>query len=486
MSIFVPPSPFAAPSADALRTGAGRADALDLLRGVAILLMVLSGAVPYGTLPAWMYHAQVPPPLHVHNADLPGLTWVDLVFPFFLFALGAALPLAMEKRLASGVSVRDLLIQNTVRALRLFAFAIALQHVRPGVLSGEPTTQTYVAALTGFALLWAMFLRVPRGWPGWTLPAFRVVGWGGMALLLGLWPYPDPARPSPGTFDIILVLLAVMVLVGGPLYLLTRERPAWRWGALVLLAAFILGASEPGPIADLHDARVLGGLLSLYYLKYLFIVVPGMVAGDALLRWMQSGASGPTVLNRGSALGLIANGIVIQVVVCIGLLGRWELWQLIAISAAIWAAGWSALNADTTRAPSATLLRTLWGWGGFWLLVGLLIEPYQGGIKKDWSTFSYYFVTSGLAFLLLAALHALVDRFGVRMKLIGASGANPMIAYVAMANLVVPIIGLTGIAGLIGSWNPSPWMGALIGLGWTLVVALMAWAATARGLFWRT
>ncbi len=301
-----------------------------------------------------------------------------------------------------------------------------------------------------------------------------------------LWPYADPSRPSLGTFDIILVLLAVMVLVGGPLYLLTRNRPAWRWGALVLLAAFILGAREPGPLADLHDARLLGGLFSLYYLKYLFLVVPGMVAGEALLRWMHSGASGPTVLNRGSAWGLIANGIVIQAVVCIGLLDRWELWQLIALSAAMWSAGWSALRADTTRSPSTTLLRTLWGWGGFWLLVGLLIEPYEGGIKKDWSTFSYYFVTSGLAFLLLAALHALVDRFGVRMRLIAASGANPMIAYAGLANFVVPIIGLTGIASLIDAWNPSPWTGALIGLGWTLVVALMAWCGDARGLFWRT
>jgi hypothetical protein len=39
-----------------------RADALDALRGLAVLAMVLSGTIARKTLPAWMYHAQLPPP----------------------------------------------------------------------------------------------------------------------------------------------------------------------------------------------------------------------------------------------------------------------------------------------------------------------------------------------------------------------------------------------------------------------------------------
>ncbi|HLO52557.1 MAG TPA: DUF5009 domain-containing protein, partial [Kamptonema sp.] len=38
-----------------------RADALDALRGIAVLAMVLSGTIARKTLPAWMYHAQEPP-----------------------------------------------------------------------------------------------------------------------------------------------------------------------------------------------------------------------------------------------------------------------------------------------------------------------------------------------------------------------------------------------------------------------------------------
>lgn len=29
-----------------------------------------------------MSHAQTPPPDHIFNPEIPGITWVDLVFPF--------------------------------------------------------------------------------------------------------------------------------------------------------------------------------------------------------------------------------------------------------------------------------------------------------------------------------------------------------------------------------------------------------------------
>lgn len=59
---------------------------LDALRGYAIFTMILSGSIAHGgILPPWMFHAQVPPPNHQFNPNLPGITWVDLVFPFLFF-----------------------------------------------------------------------------------------------------------------------------------------------------------------------------------------------------------------------------------------------------------------------------------------------------------------------------------------------------------------------------------------------------------------
>lgn len=66
-----------------------RALALDALRGYAIITMVLSATIVTHVLPGWMSHAQTPPPDHVFNPLLPGITWVDLVFPFFPVRYGS-------------------------------------------------------------------------------------------------------------------------------------------------------------------------------------------------------------------------------------------------------------------------------------------------------------------------------------------------------------------------------------------------------------
>ncbi len=81
-----------------LNTQPKRAFALDALRGYAIVTMILSATIAGGILPGWMYHMQSPPPTHKYIIELAGITWVDLVFPFFLFAMGAAFPFSVRKR----------------------------------------------------------------------------------------------------------------------------------------------------------------------------------------------------------------------------------------------------------------------------------------------------------------------------------------------------------------------------------------------------
>jgi len=46
-----------------------------------------------------------------------------------------------------------------------------------------------------------------------------------------------------------------------------------------------------------------------------------------------------------------------------------------------------------------------------------------------------------------------------------------MVAYVAFMNLLLPLLALTGLAGLIAEYTASPWIGALRGLIYTLIVA---------------
>ena len=105
---------------------ANRALALDALRGLAILAMLLSGQLPFNqnALPSWMYHAQEPPPTFEWIGTLPGISWVDLVFPLFLFAMGAAFPLALSRRMENKTPTWKLLAFVLERGFLLGFFAL--------------------------------------------------------------------------------------------------------------------------------------------------------------------------------------------------------------------------------------------------------------------------------------------------------------------------------------------------------------------------
>jgi predicted acyltransferase len=98
-----------------------RLNEIDLLRGFAVIGMVFSGILPFnGALPAWMYHAQVPPPKHIFDPTLAGLTWVDLVFPFFLFSMGAVIPAVLPQTIEKE-GIKNTFLQFFKRFLLLLA-----------------------------------------------------------------------------------------------------------------------------------------------------------------------------------------------------------------------------------------------------------------------------------------------------------------------------------------------------------------------------
>lgn len=99
---------------DSLSPMKGRLVSLDVFRGVTIVGMILVNNP--GT---W---AHVHPPLQ--HAEWHGWTPTDLIFPFFLFIVGVAIPLAYTKRLAQGVSRPTLVRKAGVRAAVLFGIGL--------------------------------------------------------------------------------------------------------------------------------------------------------------------------------------------------------------------------------------------------------------------------------------------------------------------------------------------------------------------------
>ncbi len=114
---------------------AGRLISLDVFRGLTIAGMVLVNN-------AGNWNAVYPPLLH---AQWHGWTPTDLIFPFFVFIVGVAIPLAFEKRKAAGGVQRDLYLKIFRRTAVIFGLGLMLNafpytmdklaHLRiPGVL----------------------------------------------------------------------------------------------------------------------------------------------------------------------------------------------------------------------------------------------------------------------------------------------------------------------------------------------------------------
>jgi predicted acyltransferase len=485
------PSPTQSEAAPAQPSVRRRADALDALRGFAILTMVLSGVIPWHVLPDWMYHAQLPPPLNKFDPSVPGITWVDLVFPFFLFAMGASMPLALGRRMARGEPWWKLAWYVGHRGILLGLFAIYHQHIQPWTLRKDPTTSTWLVSLAGFLLLFPALSRLPGTWPTWRRAAIRTVGWvGAIALMASLPRLGQDITFSVTRNNIILVVLTNMAVFGSAAWLLTQRNQGARLLLLVPLLGLRLAHAEPGWVHAVWEWSPIPWMYKLYYLQYLFIVIPGTIAGDILRDWLDGRSAAP-VDRRGTALDHLRH--VAIVCLCVGMVvlmlaGLHSRWLPGTILVGLAGCGLGSLLFRRAETATGVLLRRLYAWGACWLVLGLIFEPYEGGIKKDHATMSYYFVTSGLACFTLIAFTVIIDVWQGRrwMRLLIDNGQNPMIAYAGSGAFMAPLLNLTGLEGLLVRGLHTPWLGFLRGCIKTFLLALFVSLCTRLRVFWRT
>src|SRR5690606_5340753 len=193
---------------------------IDLLRGLAIIGMVLAAVIPWTTnFPGWTYVSQVGPPDFKFNPENPGSTWVDLVFPFFLFAMGAAFPLALRNKLANK-QYRVISSGLLRRGLLLVFFAITLAYLTPENLSG-PKWLNYATSLLTFFSFFLVFMRFEGG--RFRRYGLQLLGF----LVIGLLIYYH-SETLGNTFDksknnIIILVLANMAVFGSVFWLLTAN-----------------------------------------------------------------------------------------------------------------------------------------------------------------------------------------------------------------------------------------------------------------------
>lgn len=463
-----------------------RADSIDLLRGLAIVGMVLSGQMLWHSdLPAWMFHAQLPPPDFRFDPGVPGITWVDLVFPFFLFSMGAAFPLALRRKLETkGESVAAVVLGIVQRWALLVLFAIALANLRPGVLGVLPEWAAALVQLAAWGCFGALFLRLDR-LSNRQNRTMHACGLAGLLLLMAGAKWPGGANVSVHNSDIIILVLANMALAGSLAWLATRDSIRARLGVLALLVAVRLGTDVDGSWNQaLWNWSPAPWLFRFDYLKYLCIILPGTIAGELFWQRMQQPAepAGEPAPPRAAAIATL--GMLLIATNMWGLFTR-HLAVNLAASVALGLALRAVLRRNDT--PTGLLHRRLFDWGLFWLVLGLCLETFEGGIKKDHATLSYFFVTSGLASTVLVAADTAMRRWGVRFGALVKCGRNPMVAYTAAGFLLMPLLTLTCTAPWLQRLAElGPWMGVVRGAIVTAAVMGIAILCTNRRLFWRT
>ncbi|MFN5135778.1 MAG: DUF5009 domain-containing protein [Chitinophagaceae bacterium] len=465
-----------------------RNESLDALRGFAILTMILSGAIAYGdVLPAWMFHAQVPPPVHKFDPTIPGITWVDLVFPFFLFSMGAAIPLSLKKHIKNNKGFLFVLGMALKRFLLLAFFALFSQHMKAWVIADAPTTVDHLLSLLAFVLLFFQFYENKNEKLKTVFLIAKLISFA-VALFL-LWKLPFWGGKGFDFYrsDIIIMVLANMALFGTVIYYLTADKPLLRIGLLPFIMAVFLAAKEPagGWAKELFQFNAIGDfkfdwLYKFYFLKYLFIIIPGTVAGEMMMREVNSEKS---IVNKKTENLLLLISVTLVIVNLYGLFTRLLFVNLIA-SSALCAAAMYLLKQSTKE----NLYKQLATAGMYLLLLGLFFEAYEGGIKKDLSTYSYYFVTSGLAFYTLTAFSVMAKRSFLSSvsTYLSLNGKNPMVAYVAGNLVLLPLLNLTQTKAYWDAMHQNFFMGLMKGVVFTGIVSLITIFFVKRKWFWKT
>lgn len=453
-----------------------RVVSIDVLRGIAIFGMILCGQIGWHSgLPAWMFHAQLPPPDYVFNPEVRGMTWVDLVFPFFLFSMGAAFPFAMNKKISKGAGKGEIVFGLLKRWLTLMVFSLVAGNAYRIPSAG---ISPVLANLMTIAVWGALFLaltrfRFKKDAANTAMNLAGVLLIAGIGLTISLLPGGKISREYS---DVIIMILGYVSLFGGLIWLLTRNSHKARWSIFGIILAIKAAASyRPEIFSSMPSLQGMEWIFSFSFLQYLLIAIPGSVAGDMILARKNER---PTENGKGS---ITAAAICLIALV-------FQLWGLFTRHI--------AADAAFTLCAAAVLFLTyrrksLWtdiaATGFILLIAGILFDPIDGGIRKDYCNISYLLVTSGMAMIATGVLVFLETAYGMRFKALSECGQNPMIAYTVTGFITLPVLSLTRLTPVIDRLAyGSPVMGICRGLLLTFIMMGVTVFFTRKRLFWKS
>jgi predicted acyltransferase len=132
------------------------------------------------------------------------------------------------------------------------------------------------------------------------------------------------------------------------------------------------------------------------------------------------------------------------------------------------------------------LLRSLFLWGATWLIIGLVLDPFEGGIKKAPETLSYFFTVTGITIMLLVALTVITDALSKRRSVSALIdvGHNPLLTYVIYTVLINSVLEMIPpMRNVLRASQGEAMLRSVIEL---VIVVLLVRLASRRRVYWRT
>ena len=256
-----------------------RIRSIDWLRGWIIFLMIYFNTGVPGT-PWWLEH---------FPADQNGMTIVDVIFPAFLFIMGAAIPFSVGRQLDNGVAWQVVFRGMVFRSVSLILMGLL------DVGLNKPD----IHAMGGTLPFWGamVFLSYFLVWHSWADQgkrvrmvsfAMRIVGGVFLVWYLVIFKRAGGGWMQPGYWGILGVLGWSYFIVGSLYFLVRKHRDMQILLAFVLLGyhIFIKEAGLPGAHWLNSTASLWGGRPSIV----MFGVAMGSMLREPLdhgirLRW---------------------------------------------------------------------------------------------------------------------------------------------------------------------------------------------------------
>lgn len=212
-----------------------RIESLDIFRALTMFLMLFVNDIPgLKEIPHWLLHA-------ARDEDMLGFS--DTIFPGFLFAMGMAIPYAIQNRIKKGDTTAEILSHifwRTVALLGMGVFTVNRDTLDAAATGVSMPCFTLLMVL-GFFLLWGVYPDY-KDWRRYVVLCMKRAGLFLLIFLACIYRGEGGMYFSPQWWG-ILGLIGWTYLICSIIYLITREKLLLNTIAFLILIGCSVGSA---------------------------------------------------------------------------------------------------------------------------------------------------------------------------------------------------------------------------------------------------